>query len=191
MSFINGQGRSLLSFSKGNSNAFSKVFDRYYPALCYFAYRLISDKEEAQDIVQNTFLKFWEKTEFEDERPIRTWLYVTTRNSCLNYLRVMGRQQNALAEMSQEDKDDFVLNQMVRAEVLRELTNAINTLPPKCRQIFQLHLGRYTNEEIAVKLGLSVHTVKNQLQRGKELMRNRINTAALLALLTFFPNFFD
>jgi RNA polymerase sigma-70 factor (ECF subfamily) len=178
-------------FSAGDAKVFTTVFDQYYPALCYFANRIVLDKETAEDIAANTLLKFWESgNEFAGVYGIKSWLYLTTRNACINHIKRTERVQDVLVEMDNEKKaSDFILNQLVRADVLNEIRKEVDALPPKCRNIVVLHyFDELSIPEIAIKLNLSRHTVKNQLARGAKLLRSRINKAHLLATMAFFSN---
>lgn len=194
MSFTDDAGSAVLTTAAGDKRAFTQTFHYYYPRLCFFANRFLFDKEAAEDVVQTVFIKFWELREQIYPYAVKRWLYLATRNAALNYLRQQERKEKhheAILEKTGEEYADFVLNQMVRAEVLGELHHQINALPTKCAEIFRLHMNSYSNEEIAALLGLSIHTVKNQLARGRELLRLRLNRDTVLALLLFFPNFFD
>ena len=117
-------------------------------------------------------------------------MYITVRNACLNYLKQAKRDslnQKQLAYLTGE-KEEFVLNEMIRAEVLKEIMNEINNLPEQCGKVLKLgYLEGLRNQEIAKLMNISVHTVKNQKARAIQLLRVKLpdrNLVALLLLLT-------
>ena len=79
-------------FNKGNQRSFSSIFNTYYASLCFFAERMILDKQEAEDIVEETFVKLWRlHANFETMQNIKAFLYITTKNACLNYIKQSDR----------------------------------------------------------------------------------------------------
>jgi RNA polymerase sigma-70 factor (family 1) len=177
---------SIASFKAGQPAAFSSVFDHYYPALCYFATRLIQDVTAAEDIAQETLIKLWEKHEaFHNVHAIRSFLYITTRNACFNFMKRLQVGEKNHEEWSQvwDEYEDFVLNQLTRAEVLREVYNMLNMLPPECRKVMRhSFVDGLDNHQIAKLLNISVHTVKNQKARAIYLIRKKLGGKALLML---------
>src|ERR1043165_4743795 len=77
---------------RNDSRIFDYLFNEYYTQLQYFAERLVSNREEAQDIVITVFRKFWSlKDNFQSNNNIKAFLYITIRNQCLDYLRYRQR----------------------------------------------------------------------------------------------------
>ena len=156
---------------------FQNLFQRFYQPLVFFARRLVQDEPVAEDIVTELFLKLWQKLDdFSTIQSIKAFLYISTRNACLNYiqqLQYQARVKNSLRYMM-DDSDDYVLNNITRAEVLREVAELVEGLPPQCRKIILLSYSTgLDNREIARRLQVSVHTVRNQKVRGVELMKRR------------------
>lgn len=177
---------SIAAFRQGQPAAFSSVFDHYYPALCYFATRLIQDVTAAEDIAQETLIKLWEKHEgFHNVHAIKSFLYITTKNACFNFMKRTQVGEKNHEEWSQiwDEYEDFVLNQLTRAEVLRELYNMLNMLPPECRKVMRhSFVDGLDNQQIAQLLNISVHTVKNQKARAIYLIKKKLGGKALLML---------
>lgn len=162
---------------KDNAKAFASFFDLHFNAVCYFAERLIKDRLIAEDIVEETFLKLWDKRmEFENTYRMKAFLYITTKNSCINYIRQQKKESQSHAEILYlaEKRESFALNEMIRAEVLNVLSNELNSLPTQCRTILKMYVNGMKNHEIAEKLDLSVNTVRNQKARGLQLLRNSL-----------------
>lgn len=159
------------------SGAFDTLFNHYYAPLVYFARKIVSDPLVAEDIVTETFLKFWQRQQdFTCDQTIKSFLYITTRNACLNHLqtaRYQARVKQALRSFT-DDSTDFILNEITRAEVLREVFYLVESLPIQCRKIVLMsYVAGLTNRQIAHRLQLSVHTVRNQKVRGIQLMRSK------------------
>jgi RNA polymerase sigma-70 factor (ECF subfamily) len=175
------------TLKKGSPDALKSLLKQYYNTLCLFAERLVNTKPAAEDIVGESFIKLWNKRgDFESTQNIKAFLYITVRNACLNYLKQTKREllnQKQLAYLSGE-KEEFVLNAMIRAEVVREIMNEIENLPEQCRKVLKLaYLEGLQNKEVAKVLNISVHTVKNQKARAIQLMKMRLRDRDILALL--------
>lgn len=174
----------LIELKGQNPKAFAFFFDRHYNPLCYFAERLVRDQQVAEDIVEESFMKLWDKrSDFESEHGIKAFLYITTRNACINMIKQSQRDTLSQAEMLYlaEKKEGFVLNEMIRAEVLRVIGQELNRLPVQCRTILKMSYEKgLKNHEIANKLAISIHTVRNQKARGLQLLRTKFDENQLL-----------
>lgn len=153
---------------KGDENAFKYFFDLYYDDLCNFVNTYLRDEILSEDIVQNIFIFLWEnRNSIPYDCSVKSYLYSASKNKSLNHLR-NARKRNRIVEdlfsgpvrLSDEKPDLF----LEFDEMKRILTNAVDVLPSKCREIY--HLSRnegLTNQEIAQKLRVSVKTVENQM----------------------------
>ena len=103
------------------------------------------------------------------------------RNASLNYLKHQGVTQKYMEYLSQtySPVDEESVND---EEIYRHLFKLIDELPPRCREIFLLHMEGKKNEEIAAMLQLSVETVKTQKKRAMAYIRDNLDKAVLLAL---------
>lgn len=178
---------SINAFKEGQPRAFSYVFRHYYPALRFFATRLIQDAPAAEDIAQETFIKLWEKhSGFHSAEAIKAFLYITTRNACFNFIKraQAGAKNHKLWSNAWDESDDFVLNHLTRAEVVREIYLILDMLPTECRKIMRYYFieGKET-QEIASILNLSIHTVKNQKARAISLIRKKLGQRSLMLLM--------
>ncbi|MFT3824398.1 MAG: RNA polymerase sigma-70 factor [Chitinophagaceae bacterium] len=177
----------IADLKAGSTKAFDYFFRLFYGPLCLFAERILKERGAAQDIVEETFVKLWHKhTDFETALNIKAFLYITTRNACLNQLKLMQREKltkKQLAYLS-DDNQDFVLNEITRAEVLREIYQEIEKLPTQCRKIFKMsYLDGLKNHEIAEQMHISINTVKNQKVRALQLLKLRLFDKNLLAAI--------
>ena len=182
------------SFRNGEDQALSHFFKLHNKSLCYFANRLVQDVAEAEDIASDCFLKLWKRRrDFETASNIKSFLYISCRNACLDHLKHLkvksAAQQNYFSQLTQSE--ETILYTIMEAEFLEILSGEIELLPEKCREIFKLiyFQGKKT-DEIATELDLSVQTVRNQKTRAIELLKTAflkkgMSAALSLALLLF------
>lgn len=166
---------------------FETLFKSHFKELHSYANTLVRDDLVAEEIVQNLFFKLWEKKEnLNIHTSLRAYLYRSTYNESLNYLRhqkvKLKYQQHS--EYTMKDKADN-LNQLEAKELERKLHSALNRLPEACRTIFQM--SRFEDlkyREIADKLNISIKTVENQM--GKALRILRVELIDFLPLIFLF-----
>lgn len=180
-------------FSSGNVThdlTFNSVFAKSYAGLVFFSHNIIGDKEEAEDIVQNAFVSYWNCKDDLGCEPsvVKGFLYTTVRNLCMDLLRHRLVVQKFRGQLEDDPvEENFVEKEIIRAEVLSEIFNAIELLPSGCRQVLEMsYLEGKTNQEISDVLGVSVNTVKTQKQRALQLLRLNLSSTALVFLLLIF-----
>jgi RNA polymerase sigma-70 factor (ECF subfamily) len=167
---------AVIAFKNGHTTSLPALRDEYYPALCRFADGLLGDPSAADDIVAEIFVLLSKKRQdFETLQTINAFLYLSTRNACLNYLRKAERDsllKTGLRRYLDSDQEGFVLNEVIREEVLQQIQAAVELLPYHCRQVFKMcYLEGLSNTEVAERFRLSVHTVKNHKVRAIGLLR--------------------
>jgi|SRR5690606_181111 len=177
--------------------AFSFVFHRYYSRLCLFASQFINASGEAEDIVDEAFMKIWRgQRSFESIDHFKSSLYQTTRHIGLNK-RTSNLRRSIRTDYyisSQEQSQQSQLQQIVYAEAMGELYHAIQSLPPKAQKIIRAtYLEGRSNEEVATEMQISIQTVKNQKLRALTLLRARLkrDTFNLLLLGAFIVKNFQ
>ncbi|HTN05987.1 RNA polymerase sigma-70 factor [Agriterribacter sp.] len=166
------------------------VFNQYYNSLCFFANRIINDQPAAEDIVEDLFLRLWEKEpDFNQHKNLKAALYIGVKNACLDYIKKqknLRSKTNALTYLLQQEQEDYVLNEITRAEVLREVYTEMQKLPPECRKVMQLYYRHgLDHKNISAKLGVTVSTVKNQKARGLKILKKKLGTSFLYFLVLF------
>lgn len=162
-------------------------FKKYYPSLCFFANRFVTDKEAAEDIVGEALLKVWEKRDrLDNPVGLKNYCYTVVRHGCLHWLKSRQRGADIQSEEAHYS-EETVLHNIIRTEVLEELHTAISRLPPKSCQVFsKLYIEGKSVAETARELRLTVSTIKSHKRTGLALLRSMITrvllfiTAALL-----------
>lgn len=187
------------SFKQGEAGAIRDLYDLHYKPLCFFAYRITGNKEESEDLVTESFLKMLHKREeFENLSNIKSFLYLVTRNACINSIKAEKRHNLAHAQMQfllpdGETNEDLLREEMVRIELLRQIYEEIEELPARCREIFKLlFIEGLGTDEIGRRLGLSPQTVRSQKARALQLLKSQLLKKgllpALILLLYTLPN---
>ena len=165
---------------------FEKVFQLFHPALCFFARRLVNDAAIAQDIVTDVFVKFWQRqSDFKTVYSVKAFLYISTRNACLNHIKRLQRDsvmKSGFSNYLSSDHEEFALNEMIRAEVLQQIYDAIEALPSQCKKVFKLcYVEGLSNSEVAERFSISVNTVKNHKVKALGLLRLKfLNTPSTM-----------
>jgi RNA polymerase sigma-70 factor (family 1) len=172
------------NFQHGNQAAFGKLFHLLYPALCFYALRFTHDQGAAEDIAEESFLKVWDKRKsFSHFKVLRSFLYSTVRNACLNWIKQKERHSTheKLFAAHAVIVEPSILENIVRAEVFLDVYTAFGKLPHKCREIMSMVFFEGKNiREIAEELHLSVNTVKAQKRRGILLLRGKLLMTMLM-----------
>jgi len=177
---------ALAALLAGDEGGLAFFFDAYYRPLAHFAYRLTSDQSLAEEIAAEAFVKLWDyRDRLTEEGSIKAWLYSTVRNSAIDHLRRARRMRvNEQGLQAAEPLAQTVLQEMIHAETIRQVVAVLQTLPPKCRQVFRLFfLQGKSYDEIARELQISPHTVRNQKIRAIRLIREKMLPLLLLAFL--------
>lgn len=153
----------------GDPAAFASLFRKYYEPLYQFAGRFVKDAQTAESIVQDVFVKIWEKREeWNVQHNVKSYLYTSVKNHSLNHLK----RERVLISMSEstDHQDDLVSSPekaLIESEMIEAVQEAIEKLPQQCRRIYRMK--RYddlTYSEIAEVLNISINTVKTQMRRA-------------------------
>src|ERR1700730_16308418 len=119
----------VIAFKNGHSHSLDALHDEYYPALCRMANGLLGYLPVAEGIVTEVFDLLWKKRQdFETLQNVKAFLYLSTRNACLNYLRKLERDsqlKSGLRRYLDSDHEGFALNETIREEVLQQISAAV------------------------------------------------------------------
>lgn len=180
----------VVELAQGDRSAFTTIYNQLFYKIFHFALALV-ERAEAEDICADLFTRLWERrAEFDNVNNIESFLMVSVRHACLNYLR--GAKRHFEIERDLQKASDQVVrleNYIEVRSLWKELvTKKIFQLPSQCQKIFRhAYLDGLTNAEIARLLNISEKTVSNQKIRGIQLLKEivNINLAILAALLAF------
>jgi len=158
---------------------FQEIFYKYYEPLCKYAFTIVKEPHSCEDIVQETFLRVWEKKQNLIGSEELTWyLYTAIRNNCLSFLE--KKQKTVLGDFSSQEIVDTTPNDRPSPPAKESdydtlLKKALENLPPKCREVFVLsRVSNLTYKQISDSLGISIKTVENQMGKALKILRSYI-----------------
>ena len=178
----------LANFREGNEEGFNYFFKTLYPSLCFFANKYTKNYPAAEEIVNDSFIKVWDKREgFLNAIALRSYLYKTVYHGALRWLEKEKKYNIVIAQQNLVTDENLYVANTIKAETLRELHIVINELPPQCRKIFtKLYIEGKTTKETAAELGLAYSTIKAQKARGLSLIKLKLGHNYSGSLLTLF-----
>lgn len=160
------------------------LFRKYYANLLFYATRIVGE-EEAEDVVQDVFVDLWKRKDtvtVGDQ--IQAFLYRAVYTRALNVLKhrdIQNSYEAVVAEINrkrveyyQPDSND-VVKRIEDSELRKQLTEAINELPDKCKMVFRLsYLHDMKNKDIAETMGVSLRTVEAHMYKALKYLRDRL-----------------
>lgn len=161
----------------GDEAAFDGLFRTWYPPLVQFAERLLRDREGAEEVVQDVMLELWKRREtLVITGSPQGYLYQSTRNRALNrlrHLRVENRDDEFDADtLPARGASDAETSTREMEDALRR---AVESLPPRCRQVFELNrVQGLKYAEVAESLGISVKAVEAHMARALRTLREEL-----------------
>jgi RNA polymerase sigma-70 factor (ECF subfamily) len=172
-----------------DKQAFTVVYQKYHTYLYALAMRYLKSAELAEDAVQHIFVKLWENTKnIEININLKNYLYTMTKNYILNQIRNHKETLSIYyADAQQEISDeDTSTNYLEDLQISAALYRAIDALPPQKKEVCRLKLQEHiSNQEIAEKMGISVHTVKSHYQESIKMIRIYFGKKSILLLIFF------
>lgn len=148
---------------KGNELAFDMLFKKYYAPLCRFALMFTKDNDNAEEIVQSFFVKFWQqRKKARIKSSLKSYLYTSVRNTSLNFLKKEITRANY--ELSYEENKEQTQEEIKNKDFVEIYDNAVNSLPTRTKEVYTL--SKYeglTYAEIAEYLQISAKTVENNM----------------------------
>lgn len=170
---------------------FEHIFREYFGAMVNIAFSVVKDRDEARDITQQVFIKFWDRREDVDiEDNIKSYLHRAVVNTSLNHLEKIKRLQLE-DDVQNAVREQFFTTEkpeLKTGELKTAIENAIKNLPDKCQTVFSL--SRYqgmTNREIADYLEVSVKAVEKHISRAlRELRQTLAPYKKLLEIIVIF-----
>jgi len=171
---------------KGEEKAFYSLYTLLFPNLVKYVRQIVKDEFLAEDIVQELFIKIWRnRNSLNIIGQVQAYIYKMAHHSSINKLQHLATSKNRVNRMVSDEewifiRDTYQVDELIIEDIECDdmdglIRKTIDTLPEKCREVFLL--SRYedlSNEDIAQKLGISVHTVRAHIYHALEVIRQRL-----------------
>ena len=171
---------------KRDKEAFSMIYRKYHRYLYALAMKYLKNTHLAEDAVQHVFVKLWESThDIHIEVNLKNYLYTMTKNYILNYIRDNKTKVTLSYEQAQFDmpEEEDILRTMEERQMKELRYRGIDLLPPQKKEVCRRKLETDdSNQQIAEKMGVSVHTVKSHYQESLKLLRSYFHKVKMILL---------
>ena len=175
----------MQAICNGDQSAYQTIVKQHLKSISHYAFRILGNQKDTEDVTQETFLKLWINAEkWQPEKAkLSTWLHRITYNLCVDYLRKHSKTQTQDSveeekesqtdwQDSQDDSDDRQVQE-------QQLIKAISSLPENQRSALMLcHYSGFSNKEAAVIMDISVKALESAIARAKRSLRRQLNGAS-------------
>lgn len=171
-----------IALSQGSIKEFDKLFLLYYPRVKTFIDSMLDDKETAEDLAQDTFIRIWTyKATFAQVKNINAYIYQTAKHVLYTYLNKKLNTQAIGIDKMKEVPSFEQIEEIIYCHELESLIDrAIDNMPPQRKEIFCMSRKEgLTNEEISQKLNISKRTVETHISMALTSLR-KITSALML-----------
>lgn len=162
-----------------DQNAFEELFNLYYTWLHSVAVSIVRRKEDAEEIVEDVFLKLWEiRDGFSRIKNLETFLYTATKNKSYDYYKKHSKVHLVEFEQNWKEKDFIISPEdaYLYEELRAKYNSAVQALPPRCKEVFLLIREKgYSYKQTADVLGVSNKTIENHLRTAIQKIRDELN----------------
>ncbi len=180
-------------FKQGREEAFESIFRANYDRIMGFCVQFIGDKDQAQNITQEAFLKLWlNREKIEIYNGIRSFLYTSAKTDCLNFIRhkkVVCKYENKQLQYKEDQLNQEVLESFDDdgfSELENLIDQLVDKLPEKCREVFiKSRFEGKKNREIAEEMNISVKSVEADMTRALKILKTELTEYLPLLLVQF------
>lgn len=175
----------MLAVCNGDQSAYQVIVKQHLKSISYYAFRMLGNKKDTEDITQEAFLKLWvNAAKWQPEKAkLSTWLHRITHNLCVDYLRKHGNtqtQKNIEEEVDdgkgEEPKES--IGRLDDSDKLKKLDEAISRLPEQQRSALTLCVyNAFSNKEAAAIMNVTVKALESAIARAKRSLRKTVQEA--------------
>ncbi len=164
------------SLKAGEERAFEKLFRNYYAPLCYYASKILQNDGAAEEIVQDFFVRLWEKrADIEIETSLKNYFFRSVKNLCLNQIKHENVKIQHVKSVISEAESTEYSDHFQEVNLQKDIEEGIAALPEKRREIFRLSREEGLKyREIADKLNISIKTVEAHMGLAIKTLRYRL-----------------
>ena len=179
-----------LRISGGQKSAYQELFERYAPRIYKFSLSYLKNKTDSEELVQEVFLKIWEKREMLDHsKNIKSFIFKIAVNTSYDFIR-RKNIENAFGDFTKANfkvESDNTWQSVIFEDMKQTLQKLIVPLPEQQQKVFKLSkLDGLTNDEIAANLNISKRTVENHLYRAVTFLKGHFKRELLMGLFFFY-----
>lgn len=183
---LNTKLKNLLK--KGDMAAFDAIYDIYCHKLHHFVFMYLKQEEDAEEIVQEVFLKIWDsRAKIDVYTSFESFLFTIAYNETISLLRKRVSERKSkdyLKSLQQIDTADQIIDEIQYNDLKHRIETLLNQLTPRQREIYLLSRKEgLTHIEIAQKLHISENTVNNHLVKSLKFLKNHIESSLTINLL--------
>tara|TARA_R110002050_G_scaffold84104_8_gene179704 strand:- start:25594 stop:26199 length:606 start_codon:yes stop_codon:yes gene_type:complete len=178
----------LLLLKEGNMVAFDTIYEKYCRRLFGFVVRYVKLESEAEEIVQDVFVRLWENREkINVYSSFESYLFTISYNSAISLLRKRIHEKKYLEHLKyiqQEHNAPSLTDELYFNELNSKIQSLLSDLTPRQKEIYQLSREEgLTHDEIAKKLGISTNTVKNHMVSVLSFLRSNMDNGLIINAL--------
>lgn len=188
MKVLKSNNELLLLIQKDDRIAFYNLYERYCKRLNGFVLRYVKQKEDAEEIVQEVFVKIWEsRNKIDAYSSFESFLFTIAYNTTISLLRKRTNETKYLEHLKslqQPDNSPDLIDEIHFNELNDRIKSLLNELTPRQKEIFQLSREEgLTHDEIAKKLDISVNTVKKHMANTLAFLKSKIDRGLTINML--------
>jgi RNA polymerase sigma-70 factor (ECF subfamily) len=179
----------LLLFKAGDRNAYEQIYNRYWAIMYVYARKILTDEDDAQDVIQEVFTYLWDKGhELNIKSSLSLYLYTSVRYrifDLIDHKKVRTDYKTYLQRFIQEG--EYITDEQLREkELIAVIEKEVSLLPPKMREMFELSRKEgLSHKEIAEKLGVSDLTVKKQVSNAVKILKGKLKGFSIFITVSF------
>jgi RNA polymerase sigma-70 factor (ECF subfamily) len=168
--------------------ALNLLYKKYWKFLFLSAYNILQDQQVCEDIIQEIFIKLWDKREQIQIRvSLKSYLYASARYEVFRQIRTGSVREDIFDQLQERLQTSPEYGSLEHKELIFQIDSVVNVLPEKCRQVYKLSREeQLSHKEIASQLHISTKTVENHLNKALRQLRNALGLLSLLIGLLEF-----
>ncbi|EEI93777.1 RNA polymerase sigma-70 factor [Sphingobacterium spiritivorum ATCC 33300] len=156
--------------------AFATLYDRFWSLIYTTTFSYLNDREKSEEITLDIFLNLWNRRQYLQIRSFSAYLRTCARYHVYKALKDLKENQIAFSQYQEHTTEtsvsNLVLEKMEQEDIKSSVDDVLKELPPRCQEIFQLsRFEHLSNDEIAIKLGISKRSVENQITKALKHLR--------------------
>ena len=169
----------------GNKAAFQILFERYFSLFLTFSNNLLKDQANAEDVVQNVFIKIWVgRDKIDENKNFKNYLLVSVRNEIYHHFRFAAKNQHDNLSTDIIDNEINIETNLSVRELEQRIRELVQKMPQRRREIFNMsRTEKLSNLEIARRLGLSVRTVEKHIELALSDLRKGLTISIALLIM--------